>query len=50
MGDIQIDRRSLLRVTALAGGGMLLGSDVTPVADVFGQTARPVVLSCPRPS
>ena len=41
MDPVLIDRRCFFRVTALAGGGMLLGSYVDPVAEVFGQRARP---------
>src|SRR5262245_61221192 len=40
MEIVRVDRRCFLRVTALAGGGMLLGRYVNPVAEVLGQTAR----------
>ena len=39
MNTVPINRRSFLRVTALAGGGMLLATHVDPVAELLGQTA-----------
>ena len=39
MDSVLVDRRCFLRVTGLAGGGMLLGRYVSPVAEVFGQPA-----------
>ncbi len=35
--DTMIGRRSFLRVTAVAGGGMLLGLYVDPIANLFAQ-------------
>jgi isoquinoline 1-oxidoreductase beta subunit len=37
MDSIQLNRRAFLRVTALAGGGVLIGSYLEPVATVLGQ-------------
>ena len=48
MEPVLIDRRCFLRVTALAGGGMLLSSYVDPVAQVFAQSARPATAFVPQ--
>ena len=39
-----VSRRSFLRVTALAGGGMLLASYVEPIGKVLAQFGPPVTL------
>jgi isoquinoline 1-oxidoreductase beta subunit len=36
-----VNRRSFLRVTALAGGGLMIATYLDPVADVFAQGGRP---------
>lgn len=38
-------RRLFLQVTALASGGMLLGTCIEPIADAFGQSASTVAFS-----
>ena len=40
METMLLNRRSFLRVTAVAGGGMLVASYVEPIAGVFAQSAR----------
>ncbi len=37
METMQIDRRSFLRLSALAGGGLMIAAYFEPVAKVFGQ-------------
>lgn len=39
MDTLLVDRRAFLRVTALAGGGMLLSTYLDPMAEVFAQPA-----------
>jgi isoquinoline 1-oxidoreductase beta subunit len=40
MGTLLLNRRSFLRVTALAGGGMLVATYFDPLAGVFAQDAQ----------
>ena len=40
MGTTQIGRRSFLRASAIAGGGILFSFYIDPVANVFGQAAQ----------
>ena len=44
MNTVMVSRRSFLRVTALAGGGMMLATYFDPVADVLAQGPPPPAL------